>query len=246
MYLILMLLGCICLSYFIVVAVAGHGTSFYFIWLFLALCSFLSALSVRTGIITKYLPMWLKRLFLILVGIGAVLFVVVEGMIFTGYVQRGESDCDYLIVLGAQMKPDGPSRVLQYRLDAAYDYLVENPDTKVIVSGGQGSDEMISEAQGMYDYLAGRGIEKERIIREDRSVNTVQNLKYSAEFLDREQDSVCIVSNNFHMFRARRLAEKLGYQKVCGLAAKGDPVLMANNMLREFFGVMKDFTYGNL
>ena len=216
MYLILMLLGCICLFYFIVVAVAGHGTSFYFIWLFLALCSFLSALSVRTGIITKYLPMWLKRLFLILVGIGAVLFVVVEGMIFTGYVQRGESDCDYLIVLGAQMKPDGPSRVLQYRLDAAY------------------------------DYLAGRGIEQERIIREDRSVNTVQNLKYSAEFLDREQDSVCIVSNNFHMFRARRLAEKLGYQKVCGLAAKGDPVLMANNMLREFFGVMKDFTYGNL
>jgi len=98
----------------------------------------------------------------------------------------------------------------------------------------------------MYDYLAGRGIEKERIIREDRSVNTVQNLKYSAEFLDREQDSVCIVSNNFHMFRARRLAEKLGYQKVFGLAAKGDPVLMANNMLREFFGVMKDFTYGNL
>ena len=174
------------------------------------------------------------------------LFGVVEGMIFTGYVQRGESGCDYLIVLGAQMKPDGPSRVLQYRLDAAYDYLEENPDTKVIVSGGQGSDEIISEAQGMYDYLAGRGIEKERIIREDQSVNTVQNLKYSAEFLDREQDSVCIVSNNFHMFRARRLAEKLGYQKVCGLAAKGDPVLMANNMLREFFGVMKDFIYGNL
>ena len=161
--------------------------------------------------------------------------------IFTSILPEG-----IMIVLGAQMKPDGPSRVLQYRLDAAYDYLVENPDTKVIVSGGQGSDEMISEAQGMYDYLAGRGIEKERIIREDRSVNTVQNLKYSAEFLDREQDSVCIVSNNFHMFRARRLAEKLGYQKVCGLAAKGDPVLMANNMLREFFGVMKDFTYGNL
>ena len=60
------------------------------------------------------------------------------------------------------MKPDGPSRVLQYRLDAAYDYLVENPDTKVIVSGGQGSDEMISEAQGMYDYLAGRGIDHQR------------------------------------------------------------------------------------
>lgn len=246
MYLILMVFGCICLFYFIVVAVAGHGTNFYFIWLFLALISFLLALSVRTGIITKYLPMWLKRLFLILVGMGAVLFVVVEGMIFTGYVQKGESGCDYLIVLGAQMKPDGPSRVLQYRLDAAYDYLMENPDTKVIVSGGQGSDELISEAQGMYDYLVGRGIGKERIIREDQSVNTVQNLTYSAEFLNREKDSVCIVSNNFHMFRARKLAEKSGYRRVCGLAAKGDPVLMANNMVREFFGVMKDFIYGNL
>ena len=98
----------------------------------------------------------------------------------------------------------------------------------------------------MYDYLAGRGIEKERIIREDQSVNTVQNLKYSAEFLNREQDSVCIVSNNFHIFRAGRIAERLGYKKVCGLAAKGDPVLMANNMVREFLGVLKDFACGNM
>lgn len=68
---------------------------------------------------------------------------------------KGPAELDYLIVLGAQMKTGGPSKALQYRLDEACRYLDENPGIKVIVSGGQGTDEPVSEAQGMYDYLAG-------------------------------------------------------------------------------------------
>ena len=144
------------------------------------------------------------------------------------------------------MKSNGPSKALQYRLDEAIVYLEENPDTKAIVSGGQGKDEYISEAQGMYDYLVAKGIDPDRIIQEEQSENTFQNLTYSAEFLDKEHNSVGIVSNNFHIFRAVKIARKAGYQEVYGIAAKGEPFLQLNNMMREFLGVLKDFLAGNM
>lgn len=144
------------------------------------------------------------------------------------------------------MKTSGPSKALQYRLDAAFEYLENNPDTRVIVSGGQGADEHISEAQGMYDYLVDKGISPERIIMEDRSRNTFQNLTFSAEYLDREKNSVAVVSNDFHVFRAVKIARKAGYSNVYGLAARGEPFLKYNNMMREFFGVVKDFLVGNM
>ncbi len=144
------------------------------------------------------------------------------------------------------MKSGGPSKALQYRLDEAIRYLEENPDTQVIVSGGQGPDEHISEAQGMYDYLVEKGIDPSRITKEDKSVNTFQNLTFSAEFLDEANDSVGVVSNNFHVFRAEKIAQKAGYTDVHGISAKGEPFLQLNNMMREFFGVMKDFLCGNM
>ncbi|MBO5055851.1 MAG: YdcF family protein [Lachnospiraceae bacterium] len=159
---------------------------------------------------------------------------------------EGRSGLDYIVVLGAQMKASGPSKALQYRLDEAVRYLEENPDTLVIVSGGQGLDEHISEAQGMYDYLAQKGIASGRIIKEDKSRNTFQNLTFSAEFLDKEKNSVGIVTNNFHVFRAVGIAKKAGYKAVCGIAARGEPFLQYNNMMREFFGVVKDFLVGNM
>ena len=159
---------------------------------------------------------------------------------------EGEGKLDYIIVLGAQMKSNGPSRVLKMRLDKAYNYLMENPDTVAIVSGGQGADEHVSEAQGMYDYLVGKGIAAERILLEGQSRNTSQNIDFSSAFLDKERDSVGIVTNNFHIFRATHIAKKNGYSHVCGIAAPSELLMQGNNMLREFMGVMKDFLAGNI
>ncbi len=144
------------------------------------------------------------------------------------------------------MKAHGPSRVLQMRLDKACDYLTENPDTIVIVSGGQGPDEHVSEAQGMYDYLVKKGIQEERILMEDQSRNTSQNIGFSSALLDKENSSVGIVTNNFHIFRATRIAKKSGYLHVYGIAAPSELSMQGNNMLREFMGVMKDFLVGNI
>ena len=247
MYVVLFLVGIAFLIYFLCVAFfVGHGTNFYFIWLILAVVVMTVAILLKRGFFISHFPLWIRRTFVILLCMGVMIFGIVEGFIISGFSMKGQPGADYVIVLGAQMKADGPSKALQYRLDEAIRYLNENPSSKVIVSGGQGSDEHISEAQGMYEYLVEKGIEKDRIIKEDKSVNTTQNLAFSAEYLDRERDSVAVVTNNFHVFRAVKIAEKAGYQNVCGIAAKGEPFLQINNMMREFFGVMKDFLFGNM
>ena len=239
MYVVLFLVGIAFLIYFLCVAFfVGHGTNFYFIWLILAVVVMTFAILLKRGFFISHFPLWIRRTFVILLCMGVMIFGIVEGFIISGFSMKGQPGADYVIVLGAQMKADGPSKALQYRLDEAIRYLNENPSSKVIVSGGQGSDEHISEAQGMYEYLVEKGIEKDRIIKEDKSVNTTQNLAFSAEYLDRERDSVAVVTNNFHVFRAVKIAEKAGYQNVCGIAAKGEPFLQINNMMRQFFGVM--------
>lgn len=240
-------MGCLCLIYFLGIALlAGHGTNFFCLWLIMGVGCLGLAFLMKKGIWQEHIPVLLRRVFWTGVGILTVLFCMAEGFIISGFQTTAPENVDALVVLGAQMKAEGPSRVLQYRLDAAVSYLQQNPKTLVIVSGGQGSDEHISEAQGMYDYLVQKGIEPERILKEDRSVNTVQNLTFSAALLDKEKNSVAIVTNNFHLFRSMRIAQKLGYAHVYGIAAKGYPFLQPNNMLREFFGVVKDFAAGNI
>lgn len=247
MYLILIVMGILFLAYFLCIAFfVGHGTNFYFIWLLAGVGVILFALLWKKGVFAEYVPLLLRKIFIAGFCFALIIFLVVEGCILSGFNEKGTPGADYVIVLGAQMKKSGPSKALQYRLDAAITYADENPDAKIIVSGGQGPDEHISEAQGMYDYLVKQGVDPGRIIKEDRSENTFQNLTFSAEYLDKEKDSVAVVSNNFHIFRAMGIAKKAGYENVCGIAARGEPFLQFNNMMREFFGVVKDFFFGNM
>lgn len=190
-------------------------------------------------------PLMLRRIFCVLVVLGVVLFVIVEGCIISHYRDKGEENLDYIIVLGAQMKAGGPSAVLKFRLDAAYEYLLNNEDTVCIVSGGQGRNEPCSEAEGMYAYLTEKGISPERIIKEDQSTDTSENIAYSAELIGRKDISVGIVTNNFHVFRGIRLAKAAGFEHVCGIAARSNVYFQLNNMVREFFGILKDFVFGN-
>lgn len=185
------------------------------------------------------------------VGIGiiiacVIIFAAVELCVISAFGAKGEPNLDYIIVLGAQVKENGPSVVLKFRLDTAYDYLMENEETLCIVSGGQGYNEPHSEAQGMYDYLTGRGIAKERILLEDKSTDTSENIAFSSIYLNMENDKVGIVTNNFHVFRSVHLAKHYGIKNVCGISATSNIFFLPNNMFREFFGIIKDLVYGNL
>lgn len=240
------LMGACSVFYCIGIAGMGFGTYFFLIWGVLgAVFVLLGALLANRALIRR-LPGWLKAVCLTVFCLGAIVFAAVEGMILTKYDATPTPGADYVIILGAQWKPQGPSNVLQRRLDKAIPYLNENPDTIVIVSGGQGPDEPVSEAAGMRQYLVDIGISDDRILIEDRSTNTWENLAFSGTMLDRENDRIVIVTNNFHMFRAMQIAKKQGYKNVEGLAADALKAMVPNNLLREFLGVVKDYLAGNL
>lgn len=234
-----------CLGYCVVVFRIRSGSRFYLIWAFGGVCLIGIALLLHFNIWDK-IPLILRRVFLAAVLIGAALFIIVEGCIISRFHDKGKADLDYIIVLGAQMKPAGPSAVLKFRLDAAYDYLTANEGTICVVSGGQGSNEPCTEAEGMYRYLTDKGIAPERILMEDRSTDTSENIAYSKALIGRTDVSVGIVTNNFHVFRGVHLAKAAGFQDVCGISARSNVYFQLNNMVREFFGIMKDLVCGNL
>lgn len=241
------LLSLLCMLYCLIIFFfMGYGTRFFLIWGVMALgLAGLSVLFVKPNLRGR-IPAAVKKGFWGLAAVGMLIFLVVEGLILGQFDAKAQPGADYLIVLGAQWKNSGPSYVLQKRLDAAVAYLQQNPDTVVIVSGGKGSNEPISEAEGMAGYLVNAGIDSGRVVLEDRSTDTNENLEFSSAYLDKSEDRVVVVTNNFHIYRAVKIAQKKGYVRAEGLAADSYPAMLPNNLLREFFGVIKDFLAGNM
>ncbi len=242
---LLMVLGVLCVLYCLgILLFMGYGSKFFLVWGVGGLLLIGLAAALRRRAWLKKIPGWFKGLFLALAAFGILFFGLVEAVIIRNMDAKGAADADYCLILGAQVRESGPSDVLRRRLDAAIGYLEENPGTRVLVSGGQGSNEPMTEAQGMYDYLVERGIAPERIVKEEKSTSTAENLLFSKEYLDEKEDSVVIVTSNFHVFRALNIAQKQGYENVTALAASTYPYMLPNNLLREFFGVVKDVLPG--
>lgn len=227
--------------YGICVLAVHSGSPFYMVWFGLAGFMFLLAVTFAAG----HFLLILRRILLLLLLIFGLFVAVTWGFIFTALHSAGKSGLQNIIVLGAQVKADGPGKELQYRLDRAYDYLEANPETTCVVSGGRGSNEPAAEAVVMEKYLRERGIAGDRILAETKSENTVQNLVYSKKLINPDK-SVGIVTNDFHVFRAVHIAQKNGYQNVCGIAAPSNAFYLPNNMLRESFGILKEIVTGNM
>lgn len=246
MPLVCYILALVCLIYCIgVVLTKAAGTKFFLIWLVLAAGFAILGYGIKRDIF-MLLPLPVRIAAAVVLIAGVSVFCFVEALVISGFGRSAEDGLPYLVVLGAQMKENGPSVALQRRLDRACDYLVRNPDTLCVVSGGQGSNEPVSEAQGMKTYLVGRGIAKERIIMEERSRDTQQNLAFSRALIPAEVTRVGIVTSNFHVYRSLQLARKQGFPDAQGLAATSGLYFLPNNMLREFFGIMKDWIFGNM
>ena len=176
--------------------------------------------------------------------IGTVFYVALGFDMKRGQKNVASGKHTYLIVLGAKVKPGGiPSLSLQYRLDAALDYLKENQQTKVIVSGGQGPDEEQTEASFMRDYLIANGIEKNRIITEEQSTSTYENLYYSFALLPETEQAVTIVSNDFHLRRATYIANELGYETDVIVASTPRSVEIKLN-IRERLALLRTYILG--
>ena len=153
-----------------------------------------------------------------------------------------------LIVLGCAVRNGRPSLTLRYRLDAALHYLANSPDTTVIVSGGKGPQESVSEARAMADYLVARGIDPARIILEDKSTSTYENFKFCKAILDERfhpASTVAFVTTGFHVYRSRRVAAMHGIA-AGGIPAKDIWYSAPNNYLREGLAVIAYTLTGKL
>jgi len=193
-------------------------------------------------------PTWIKWLLAFLL-VGALCFGGLFAAVMHGAYDHVDGEPEVMVILGCQVKPWGPSILLQDRLDEALTYLEEHPDITIVVSGGQGPDEHISEAQAMADYLQANGISREQILLEDQSHNTVQNFRNSRAILeelgyDLEETEVLVVSNGFHLTRARMLAQRTGFEEVSTLAAPSSHVPSRLKMyIREPLALVKSFVF---
>ena len=195
-------------------------------------------------------PLWLQIL-LGLILAGALAFAVLLGVVLSGAHASVSGDPQVMIVLGCQVKPWGPSVLLQDRLDTALAYLQDHPDMTVVACGGQGADEPESEAQAIADYLTENGVSKRNILLDEDSHNTHQNLENAAKLLSEEnmdpaQTQVVVVSNGFHLTRARMLWERAsgGAGELSTLAAPCTHVPSRLKMyIREPFALVKSFLF---
>lgn len=242
------ILGLLCLVYYgVIIVYAGASTAFAWFWLLAGVGLLMLGFIIRYRISHELkLPELLRYVIFTVFTAGFCLFLVLEGAIIYHSTRRADPGVDYLIVLGAQVRGTTVSKSLKRRLDTASDYLLENKETRVIVSGGQGSGEDISEAEAMYRYLVTKGIAADRILKEDQSTNTEENIRYSRKLMDSETATVAVVTNGFHVFRSTGIAKKQGLVQIQGLAAPSDPILTVNYYIREAVGVLKDFVIGNL
>lgn len=167
-----------------------------------------------------------------------ILFLCVEFLIIRGMFAKCEEELDRIIVLGAQVRGTYITNSLRRRLDRALEYLKKFPGVKVIVSGGQGPGEDVTEAFAMAEYLIGKGVPEEQIFREDRSTSTRENLRFSRQFANAAKDRVGIVTNDFHIYRSSVIARQEGYRKLYLIPADSNPVFQLNYLVREFFGVI--------
>ncbi len=243
--------GSLCWLYYVLVGfVAGLiHTSILYIWIMIGACFLALAILVPPIFaFVKRTKKWVIALIALLPVVCLLLFAAGEIAILTGFVSDlPNGDADYIIILGAKVNPDGPSLLLQRRIDAAYDYLSEHPDTIAVASGGQGSDEPMSEARCIANQLIARGIDADRILLEEKSTDTAENIQYSRELIEDSADiSVLIVSNDFHCFRGAAIARRHLEAEVGHLSADGIFFLMPHYMVREFAGLTVDFLKGNL
>lgn len=188
------------------------------------------------------------RALLALVGLALIAFLVLEAVVIAGGRSELKKDPDVVLILGCKIWGEEPSPALQRRLDTALDYLSGLEDSGctplVVVSGGKGADEPISEAQSMADYLIGQGIDPARILLEDQSTNTASNLKNTKVLLEREgleQPHLTIVSNGFHLTRVRMLADRYGVDCSTLSAPMPDWSSRIYSTLREAPALIKSF-----
>ena len=198
------------------------------------------------GVFRKKLPGRVHRTLHLLAALAVAALLAFGILQYSAAKKQPEDDRPLtMIILGCRVNGSEPSLMLRYRINAAKSYLEEHPEVKAVCSGGQGSDERISEARCIYEKLVEAGISPERLFLEDRSSSTKENIAFSKELIEREglAQDVILVTNDFHCCRALQLAEKAGLTAY-SWPAKTAPYLLPTYFLRECCGILHMWVFG--
>lgn len=181
------------------------------------------------------------KLFTTVLVIGLLIVGVTEAIIIKASFGSPKEPVQYMVVLGAKVNKDGPSVSLWDRICGAYTYLDEHPDVIAIVSGGQGTDEPITEAECMYRELVSLGIDPKRIWREEQATSTWENMQFTLDLIEAKTgtrpEKLGVLSSEYHLFRASL------FTKACGVEFVGIPAQTSrwgqklNHFMREVAGV---------
>lgn len=176
-----------------------------------------------------------------------VLYACILSAAMVGAAVKQPQSPDAVIVLGCKVSANGrPSLMLSRRIDAAYSYLSENQDVICVVSGGQGANEPYSEAAVMKAYLVEMGIDEQRILLEDKSTSTGENLEFSLELLRQEgiqAENIAVITDCFHQLRSAIMSDQLGAE---AYAVNADTPfwLVPTYWVREWFALSQLFVFG--
>ena len=193
--------------------------------------------------------MHMKKKKRVMSGILIGVFTISGWWVGTGYVMgeavhnRANGTYAYAIVLGAKVNGVVPSLSLQHRLESAFTYAQQHPHVSLVLSGGQGPDEGISEAQAMANYLAAKGMPQHRMILEDTSTSTYENLANAKQLLPASITGATLITNDYHMARAGMIAKKVGLDWDA-VPAPTPPLSQAKAGLREPFALLKTYIVG--
>ena len=238
-----LLLACIPLAviaYFYKFVFPGYGFTSLVCVLLIGICCFYALMPLAA----PYHPVftrWAIRIVSWCLCFGIALCTVTELIVLRASKGSPQQDTPYLLVLGAKVNENGPSVSLWDRINAAYDYLSAHPDTVAVLSGGQGKDEPMSEAQCMYDHLTDMGISPDRLYMEDQATSTWQNFQYSLDLLEntfgQRPTELGVVSSEYHLFRAGLFARAFGVEFIGIPARTARFTQRINYFMREVAGV---------
>lgn len=186
---------------------------------------------------------WMYRGILGMVALVAVL-VVVESACMIAAANKEPDPGATVVVLGCRVYGERPSLSMQERLEAAYEYLMEHPQSSCVLSGGQGEGENITEAECMYRYLVNKGIAPERLYKEEASTTTRENLLFSQQLIEEQglNPVMAIATSEYHEYRAGMIAKSLGivYGAVPGKTAIW---LFPTYYVRELYGILYEWIF---
>ena len=173
--------------------------------------------------------------------------LLVSAIAVFGAVDNATYKEDAVIVLGAAVRGERVSLPLQYRLDSAVEYHEKNPEAYIIVTGGKGLQEDVTEAYAMEKYLLSKGVSEDKIIKEEKATSTEENMAFSKEIADGifpDNYSICVITNDFHVLRGVSMAKNAGFSIVTHKGANLQWYNLLPCYLRESLAVLKFWIIG--